>query len=52
MKFRMRKCKVCHKYTLKEKHCGVESASAHPVKFSPQDKYAHYKTRVGDGYEK
>jgi len=46
MKSRMRRCKVCGAYTLSERHCGVETAPAHPLKFSPQDKYARY--RVGE----
>ncbi|RMD66820.1 ribosome biogenesis protein [Candidatus Pacearchaeota archaeon] len=46
MKFRIRKCSVCGAYTLKKKHCGTGTVCPHPLKFSPQDKYARYRRRV------
>ena len=39
----MRKCKVCGGYTLEGRHCGAETASPHPPKFSIDDKYAKYR---------
>ncbi len=39
----MRYCAVCNKYTLDRQHCGKETKSPHPPKFSIQDKYAKYR---------
>ena len=45
MKFQLRKCLKCFEYTLKEKcqQCHNETVSAHPAKFSPDDKYLRYR---------
>jgi len=45
MKFQLRKCIKCYQYTLKEKcsKCNEETISAHPAKFSPDDKYMRYR---------
>ena len=45
MRFLLRKCSKCFHYTLKEKcpKCGEETNSAHPAKFSPDDKYMRYR---------
>ena len=45
MRFQLRKCVDCNQYTLKEKcpKCKGETASAHPAKFSPDDKYMRYR---------
>ena len=45
MKFQLRKCIKCNKYTLKEKCslCDEKTISAHPAKFSPDDKYMRYR---------
>lgn len=45
MRFLLRKCSKCNHYTLKEKcpKCGEETISAHPAKFSPDDKYMRYR---------
>ena len=45
MKFQLRKCVICYQYTLKEKcsKCNEETISAHPAKFSPDDKYMRYR---------
>ncbi len=40
---RMRKCAACGAYTLDSQHCGRETASPHPPKFSIEDKYAKYR---------
>ncbi|KAF6246680.1 ribosome biogenesis protein [Nitrosopumilus sp. b3] len=45
MKFQLRKCIKCNQYTLKEKciKCNEKTISAHPAKFSPDDKYMRYR---------
>ena len=45
MKFQLRKCSKCNQYTLKEKcsKCNEITISAHPAKFSPDDKYMRYR---------
>lgn len=45
MKFQLRKCVKCNKFTLKDKclKCNNETISAHPAKFSPDDKYLKYR---------
>ena len=47
MKFQLRKCLNCFEYTLIKKcHvCQNETVSAHPAKFSPDDKYYRYRIR-------
>jgi H/ACA ribonucleoprotein complex subunit 3 len=45
---KMRKCKSCETYTLKEKcpKCGNTTVSPNPPKFSPEDKYGKWR-RLG-----
>jgi H/ACA ribonucleoprotein complex subunit 3 len=45
MRFQLRKCIKCYNYTLKEKcpRCNEDTISAHPAKFSPDDKYMRYR---------
>lgn len=45
MKFILKRCGACPRYTLAAEcpACGAETASAHPAKFSPDDKYARYR---------
>jgi H/ACA ribonucleoprotein complex subunit 3 len=45
MKFQLRMCKKCKKYTLKLncKYCNNETVLVHPAKFSPDDKYIKYR---------
>ncbi len=45
LKFQLRKCSICKKYTLKEEcsFCQTKTVTAHPAKFSPDDKYARYR---------
>jgi len=45
MKFLLRKCPRCGKYTLREKCpvCNVNTKVAHPPRFSPEDKYVRYR---------
>ena len=48
----IKKCPVCKSYTMKDKceRCGVKTHVAHPVKYSPDDKYRFYKARIGREY--
>lgn len=48
MRFRIRKCPKCGRYTLKEvcPVCGEKTKSAHPSKFSPEDPYGEYRRRL------
>lgn len=41
----MRRCLSCGRYTLKREcpGCGGATRSAHPARFSPDDKYARYR---------
>ncbi|MEJ2272167.1 MAG: RNA-protein complex protein Nop10 [Candidatus Bathyarchaeota archaeon] len=52
MRFQLRKCVSCFHYTLKDKcpKCGEKTISAHPAKFSPDDKYMKY--RLAERYNK
>ena len=45
MRFQLRKCSKCDKYTLKNECpvCKEDTKSAHPAKFSPDDKYMRYR---------
>ena len=45
MKWQIRKCQRCGRYTLKIKcpYCEAETVTAHPPKFSPTDKYARLR---------
>lgn len=40
---KIRKCAVCGKYTMQEIHCGSQTKSAHPPKFTMEDKYARFR---------
>ncbi len=45
MKFLMRRCPNCGRYTFKEvcPVCGSETVVPHPPRFSPEDKYVKYR---------
>ena len=45
MKHKIRKCKTCDKYLLKEicPSCNLETNDPHPPKFSLEDKYIRYR---------
>ena len=45
MRFQLRRCPDCNYYTLKENcpNCSSKTISAHPAKFSPDDKYMRYR---------
>jgi len=51
MRFQLRKCVKCKKYTLKTKcvECKDDTVSVHPAKFSPDDKYIRY--RLAERYD-
>ncbi len=42
------KCMACGTYSYGEKcqKCGAATASPHPARFSPEDKYGHYRRRL------
>ncbi|NPA76285.1 MAG: RNA-protein complex protein Nop10 [Candidatus Diapherotrites archaeon] len=48
MKLRLRKCPKCGRYTLKDvcPVCGEKTVSAHPPRFSPEDKWGEYRRRA------
>ncbi|MBP1944696.1 RNA-protein complex protein Nop10 [Methanobacterium petrolearium] len=45
MKLKMRRCRSCKEYTLKDRcpHCGGELEVIYPPKYSPEDKYGKYR---------
>ncbi|MEM3608357.1 MAG: RNA-protein complex protein Nop10 [Candidatus Bathyarchaeia archaeon] len=49
MRWRIRRCKTCGEYTLKENclRCNGETYIPHPVRFSPKDSYVRYRRRPG-----
>jgi len=46
MKSLMLKCIDCGKYTLRDKcpYCGGRTVTAHPARYSPDDRYARYRS--------
>ena len=46
MRSLMLKCVVCGTYTLKDDcpSCGNRTATVHPARYSPDDKYARYRS--------
>jgi H/ACA ribonucleoprotein complex subunit 3 len=40
------KCSACGKYTMEEKcpACGEPTVTVHPARYSPDDKYARYRS--------
>jgi len=47
----IRKCRECKNYTLKKEHCGTETKSTHPPKFSFPDNYGEYRRKAKKGGE-
>ncbi len=46
----LKTCPACKKYTMNEKcACGSDTRTAHPPKYSPQDKYAKYRREAEYG---
>ena len=50
MKWLMRKCTQCSRYTLKSicPNCGASTRIPHPAEFSPDDKYAKYRVKASE----
>ncbi|MEM2122871.1 MAG: RNA-protein complex protein Nop10 [Candidatus Bathyarchaeia archaeon] len=48
MRWKIRRCRTCGEYTLKEvcPRCGGETFTPHPIRFSPEYKYIRYRKRV------
>ena len=46
MKGLMQKCANCGRYTLADKcpSCGGDTVTVHPARYSPDDRYARYRT--------
>jgi H/ACA ribonucleoprotein complex subunit 3 len=42
---RIMKCAVCNEYTMKAEHCGKTTKTAHPMKYSPEDKFARFRRK-------
>ncbi|MDZ4171165.1 MAG: RNA-protein complex protein Nop10 [Methanobacteriaceae archaeon] len=45
MKMKMKRCKSCGEYTLKDKcpYCEGDLGVIYPAKYSPEDKYGKYR---------
>ena len=39
----IRRCPKCGEYTLKDTCCGSKTVTAHPAKYSPDDRYGKYR---------
>lgn len=48
MDCRMQRCAGCGSYTLSDQcpRCGARTAQPHPPRFSPEDRYGHYRRRL------
>ncbi|HEU97718.1 MAG TPA: RNA-protein complex protein Nop10 [Fervidicoccus fontis] len=49
MRWLMRKCTACGRYTLEQErcpYCGGQVRIPHPPRFSPDDKYVSYRIRA------
>lgn len=51
---KIKKCMKCARYTLQEicPECGNRTVSAHPPKFSPEDKYGKWRRKIKFGGKK
>ncbi|HDI01030.1 MAG TPA: RNA-protein complex protein Nop10 [Candidatus Bathyarchaeota archaeon] len=55
MRWLMRKCVNCGRYTLRQDKCpicGSEVRVPHPPRFSPEDKYVLYRLKAKYGLDK
>ncbi|MFH1471084.1 MAG: nucleolar RNA-binding Nop10p family protein [Candidatus Micrarchaeota archaeon] len=48
---KIKKCSSCGSYTMMSEHCKEPTVTAHPPKYSPEDKYSRYR-RIEKGFEK
>lgn len=48
MKWYLKRCVKCRKYTLQDKcpYCGSETETPHPPRFSPEDRYVEYRIKA------
>ncbi len=48
MRFRIKKCPECGRYTLMDTCpvCGAKTKVAHPPRFSPEDPYGAYRRKL------
>jgi H/ACA ribonucleoprotein complex subunit 3 len=46
MKSLMMKCASCRRYTMQTEcpSCGTETVTVHPARYSPDDRYARYRS--------
>lgn len=46
MKGLILRCVACHRYTMEEHcpSCGATTTTVHPARFSPDDRYARYRS--------
>ncbi|MDG6898969.1 MAG: RNA-protein complex protein Nop10 [Nitrososphaerota archaeon] len=46
MRSLMLKCDKCNRYTMCEKcpKCGAQTVTVHPARYSPDDRYARYRS--------
>ena len=54
MRWLMRKCVNCGRYTLRQDKCpvcGAEVRVPHPPRFSPEDRYVKYRLKARYGAE-
>lgn len=53
MKSLMLKCTSCGRYTLSDKcpSCGQMTSTVHPARYSPDDKYARYRSHLAYGWK-
>ena len=51
MKSLMLKCVSCGRYTLSDKcpGCGENTSTVHPARYSPDDRYARYRSPLAYG---
>ncbi|MEM2963494.1 MAG: nucleolar RNA-binding Nop10p family protein [Candidatus Anstonellales archaeon] len=42
---KLRKCNVCHTYTLSDVHCGLQTRYGHPPPFKITDRWARYRRK-------
>ncbi|MFA6035846.1 MAG: nucleolar RNA-binding Nop10p family protein [Candidatus Micrarchaeia archaeon] len=48
---KLKRCASCGSYTMLAEHCGKAANTAHPPKYSPEDKYGKYRRMEKFGKE-